>query len=272
MSDRTHLKTVEDIALKAGQFIESQWNHPNREMEYKGEVDLVTEVDKTAESMILEELQRAFPNDQFIAEESGVHGEHRGRTWFIDPLDGTTNFAHGFPHFCVSIGLIDPNGSDIGVVYQPVQKQLFSAQAGFGATLNGRKIRVSKTPELSRSLLATGFPYDRWTNPDNNSHRAVHLLRHCQGLRRAGAAALDLAYVAAGWLDGYWEDRLKPWDCAAGLTLVREAGGQVTNFRGETATPISGDYIATNGVIHDALKNAVHQAPLQPVMNEGTDP
>ena len=216
-----NLKLAQDAAIRAGRFISEQWNQSGRIMKYKGAVDLVTGVDQSAEEMILSDLTRYFPEDHMIAEESGARGREDGRTWYIDPLDGTTNFAHGFPHFCVSIGMVDPNGPDIGVIYDPIQDRLFSGEEGKGATLNGSQMSVSKTLKLEQALLATGFPYDRWTNIDNNSHRLAHLLRRCQGIRRAGAAALDLAYVASGWLDGYWEDRLKPWDCAAGLLIVR---------------------------------------------------
>jgi len=253
---------AEAAARRAGQYIAEQWQQPDKALEYKGAVDLVTQVDKAAESMILDALRHARPGDRILAEESGTHGTDGQRIWVIDPLDGTTNFAHGFPHFCVSIGLVNPDGADVGVIYDPITQRMFSALEGQGAFLNGIPMSVSHTTELSRSLLATGFPYDRWTHPDNNSHRFSHLLRRCQGIRRAGAAALDLAYVAAGWLDGYWEDRLKPWDCAAGILLVREAGGRVTDFAGQAAHPWSGDFIATNDMIHDALRAAVAKAPL----------
>jgi myo-inositol-1(or 4)-monophosphatase len=197
-----------------------------------------------------------------VSEEAGRVGPEGGaRWWWVDPLDGTTNFSHGFPHFAVSIASEDADGLRVGVVLEPLSGRCFSASRGGGAFLDGRRLSVSAVPDLDAALLATGFPYDRRTNPDNNVHRVAHLIRRCQGIRRAGAAALDLAYVAAGWLDGYWEDRLKPWDLAAGALLVREAGGLVTAFGGQPLDLVAGQCVASNGRVHPALTLAVDESP-----------
>jgi len=253
------LETAIAAARAAGTYIRGQWDS-DIEMEYKGEVDLVSLVDRHAEALILERISATYPQDRIIAEETGSVGEITERVWYVDPLDGTTNFAHGLPHFCVSIGLVVEGSPSVGVIYEPIRDWLFIARRGYGATLNGRRLRISKTTDLGRSLLATGFPYDRWTNPQNNSREAMYLLRRCQGLRRAGAAALDLAYVAAGWLDGYWEDRLHPWDFSAGVLLVQEAGGTVSHYEGVPLQMARRDLVATNGFTHDALLRAITAA------------
>jgi myo-inositol-1(or 4)-monophosphatase len=255
------LQVAMEAARAAGLYIRTQWD-TGVEMEYKGEVDLVSEVDRHAEKIVVTAIQVAFPGDKIVAEESGSHSGAESRVWYVDPLDGTTNFAHGVPHFCVSVGLVVDHIPTVGVIYEPTRDWLFVAVLGHGATLNERRLRVSETEDLGQALLATGFPYDRRTNPDNNGHRAMHLLRQCQGLRRAGAAALDLAYVAAGWLDGYWEDRLKSWDVAAGLVLVREAGGHITRFDGTEPDIEKGDFVATNGALQPALLDALSSVPI----------
>lgn len=226
------------IAQAAGDLIRARWDQPV-DVSHKGEVDLVTEVDLASEALIVEALRARFPADHIVAEE-GSGGDREGappaaRTWIIDPLDGTTNFSHGLPHFCVSIALCDADGPLVGVVHEPIRRWTFSAVRGGGAWRDGTRLSVSPCAILDRALLATGFPYDRRTALKNNFSEAAHLLRQGQGLRRAGAAALDLAYVAAGWLDGYWESRLSAWDIAAGALLVTEAGGVVT---GDDGTPL----------------------------------
>jgi myo-inositol-1(or 4)-monophosphatase len=258
---RAELETATRAAQAGAALIRAAWGKPPR-VEHKGDVDLVTETDLAAEAAVLAILRATFPGDVFVSEEDGRSGlEGASRWWWIDPLDGTTNFAHGFPHFAVSIASEDADGLRVGVVLEPITQRVFAAARGMGATLNGAPLRASLTPDLNAALLATGFPYDRRTNPDNNVHRVAHLIRRCQGIRRAGAAALDLAYVAAGWLDGYWEDRLKPWDLAAGALLVREAGGLASDFDLGPLSLQSGRCVASNGHFHEQLAAAVLSAP-----------
>jgi myo-inositol-1(or 4)-monophosphatase len=243
-------------AERAGEAMLRRWE-TGVDVGFKGEVDLVTEVDVECERLILEVLRGAFPGDAIVAEEGGRTGAAGRRLWHVDPLDGTTNYSHGFPQFCCSIALEDAAGLAVGVVHAPVYGWTFSAVRGGGAFRNGRPLRVSATAALDRALLATGFPYDRRTNPDNNTDRFAYLLRRCQGIRRAGAAALDLAFVAAGWLDGYWETRLHSWDVAAGALLVREAGGTLTALDGGAARFESGEMVASNGLFHVQLVEAL---------------
>ena len=229
--------------------------------EYKGDADLVTVADRTAEKLIRERLAEAFPEHGIYGEEGTrdrMEGEFR---WYVDPLDGTTNFAHGFPQFCVSMGLeqrqaglaANDDGTLVAaVIYDPTRDELFVAERGRGALLNGKPIRVTQTRELVESLLATGFPSrKRHENPNIHFYHEFCLRSH--GVRRAGSAALDLAYVAAGRLDGFWEFNLNPWDTAAGILLVEEAGGQVTSFSGAHFKLDSREILASNGLIHAEL-------------------
>ena len=231
------------------------------ETEYKGDVDLVTVADRAAEKLIRERLGEAFP-------EHGVYGEEGTRErmegelrWYVDPLDGTTNFAHGFPQVCVSLGLEQrPAGLDAGqdgtivagVIYDPMRDELYTAERGRGARLNGKPMRVSKTPELAESLIATGFP-SRKRHDSPNVHFYHEFTLRSHGVRRAGSAALDLAYVAAGRLEAFWEFNLNPWDTAAGILLVEEAGGRVTDFAGGPFQLNSREVLASNGLIHAEL-------------------
>lgn len=243
-----------DIAKAAGALIRQGWGHAGQ-IDYKGEVNLVTEYDRRAETLIVEMLGKKFPGHHLYAEERGDAGPGDSPyTWLIDPLDGTTNFAHGFPIFAVSIGLMHQSESILGVVFDPIREELFAAGAGLGARLNGARIKVSDTPELDRALLATGFAYDRRTSSDNNVDNLARFVRRCQGVRRPGSATLDLAYVACGRLDGFWEMNLFPWDVMAGGLIVREAGGKVTDFSGGTDGYLSGRRIvASNGHIHEQM-------------------
>jgi myo-inositol-1(or 4)-monophosphatase len=231
------------------------------ETEYKGDVDLVTVADRTVEKLIRGRLGEAFPEHGIYGEEGTrerLEGEFR---WYVDPLDGTTNFAHGFPQFCVSLGLEQrPAGLEAGqdgtlvaaVIYDPMRDELYTAERGRGARLNGKPMRVSKTPELAEALLATGFPSSkRHDSPNIHFYQEFTLRSH--GVRRAGSAALDLAFVAAGRLDAFWEFKLNPWDTAAGVLLVQEAGGQVTGFSGNTFRLDSREVLASNGLIHGEL-------------------
>ncbi|MCM0083726.1 inositol monophosphatase [Geomonas sp. Red32] len=219
----------------------------------KGAVDLVTEVDRRCEELIVARLKNAFPDHRFLAEENTYQAGLAPFTWVIDPLDGTTNYAHGFPWFCVSIGLEYEGKVLLGVVYHTMMDELFTAVKGEGAFLNGQPIRVSERAPLNGTLLATGFPYDRTRDNENNFQHFIDFHLECRGVRRAGAAALDLAYVAAGRLDGYWECKLKPWDVAAGSLLVAEAGGKVTNHAGEPYSIYDHRILASNGAIHQEM-------------------
>lgn len=223
-----------------------------QDISHKGLVDLVTEQDRRSEAAIHQIIREAFPEHAILAEEGGVTpgaAEHR---WIVDPLDGTVNYAHGYPVFAVSIAYEHQGELEVGVIYDPLLRELFVAQRGQGATLNGVPIQVSSTTELIQSLLETGFPYDRARLPLALA-QLNHLAAVSQGIRRAGAAALGLAYVAAGRLDGFWEATLNPWDHAAGALLIREAGGAVTTIDGGTYTAMVGNVAASNGHIHPAL-------------------
>ena len=217
------------------------------------ETNLVTEIDRRSEEMIIGRIRRKYPHHDFLAEESGGKERHSEYCWIIDPLDGTTNFTHGLPVFCVSIGL-ERNGEIVaGVVYDPNHDELFTAEKGKGATLNRKRIRVSSTSRLIDSLLVTGFPYTLRDDPEEIIRHFNNFLLEAQALRRLGSAALDLAYVAGGRFDGFWESSLNPWDMAAGVLLVQEAGGKFTDFEGNPSTVHKKAVLTSNGVIHDQM-------------------
>ncbi len=242
-----------EVARTAGAILRQGFGR-ERTIEYKGEVNLVTEYDRRAEALIVSALQERFPDHRVIGEEGSDTGpEESPYSWLIDPLDGTTNFAHRFPVFAVSIALLERGEGLVGVVFDPTRDELFAAGAGLGARLNDEPISVSQTAELDKSLLATGFAYDRRTAADNNVGNLARFVRRCQGIRRAGAAALDLAYVACGRLDGFWEMGLHPWDVAAGTLLVREAGGRATDLAGDEDYPSGRRIVASNGLIHQQM-------------------
>ena len=248
------LELAVEAALEAGAILVSEFDQPAK-ISYKGEVDLVTQADRRSEEAIVGRLHHYFPNHLIVAEEGGgQEGDARYR-WIVDPLDGTTNFAHGYPCFAVSIGFEQAGELLAGVIYQPITKELFTAFRGEGAYLNGKRIQVSSIERLSTSLLATGFPSTkRARNP--NIHYYWNFTLRSHGVRRDGSAALDLASVACGRFDGFWEFGLRAWDTAAGVLLVGEAGGVVTNFAGQPYSP--GDYetLASNGRIHAELRQA----------------
>ena len=254
---KSYLPEVEAIAREAGALLMGYFaGHVT--IEYKGDVDLVTEADRASERLIVERLRRHWPEHGIIGEE-GVRSDPTAEyRWYVDPLDGTTNFAHGYPVFCVSIGLVRNAANEkaeqleLGVLYDPTRNEMFSAARGQGATLNGKPIHVSQTKTLAESILGTGFPsHKRHKNPNIHFYHQLTLRSH--GLRRAGSAALDLANVASGRYDGFWEFNLNPWDTAAGALLVQEAGGLVTRFDGSPFRLDSREVLASNGVIHQEL-------------------
>jgi myo-inositol-1(or 4)-monophosphatase len=248
------LLELEPIAREAGALLLTYFN-PQIKIEYKGDVDLVTAADRASEKLIVERLQAKWPQHGIVGEEgtrSDIGAEYR---WLVDPLDGTTNFAHGYPVFCVSIALVRHDDQlEVGVLYDPTRDELFVAERDGGATLNGTPIHVSKTTRLGESILGTGFPsHKRHKNPNIHFYQQITLRSH--GVRRAGSAALDLANVASGRYDGFWEFNLNPWDTAAGVLIVQEAGGTVTRFDGTPFRLDSREVLASNGLIHEELLN-----------------
>lgn len=224
----------------------------------KGDIDLVTEADLASEKLLIERINSHYPRHRILAEESGasegvgaVPGEGEWR-WIIDPLDGTTNYAHGYPCFCVSIGVERAGRIEMGVVYDPTRDELFAAERGRGATMNERRVRVSAVEDLNRAMLCTGFPYNVRERPDFARDFTNFTLK-AQAVRRDGSAALDLAYVACGRFDGFWENGLNPWDVAAGVLLIEEAGGRVTDFRGGPLDIYTPKVLASNGLLHEAM-------------------
>jgi myo-inositol-1(or 4)-monophosphatase len=230
------------------------------QIEYKNPINLVTDADHAAEQCVIDHLRSHFPTHRFLAEERGqIDDAPSPYVWIIDPLDGTTNFAHGFPTYAVSIGLEYEGRCILGVVFDPSRNELFTAIEHRGAHLNGRPIHASQTTTLDKSLLVTGFAYDIRETPRNNlDHFATFALK-AQGLRRTGSAALDLCYVAAGRFDGFWEVRLSPWDMAAGSVIVREAGGRLTDFSGKDLSIYGQELVASNGHIHEAMLTVLNQ-------------
>ena len=239
-------------ALAAGAVLRQNYRRPQR-ITLKGVIDPVTESDLKAQEIIMALIRQAFPEHSFLAEESVAEEGAKGQRWIIDPLDGTVNFAHGFPVFCVSIAYEGTTGVEYGVVYDPLRDELFEAFKSGGAWLNGGEIRVSETDNLERALLATGFPYDIRGRLGGTMARLGRVLSQVQGVRRAGSAALDLCYVACGRLDGFWEENLKPWDTAAGALMVAEAGGRLTTFDGGVFELTSANVAASNGRLHEAI-------------------
>ncbi len=244
---------------EAGALLKKSWNKP-KQIHKKGAINLVTQVDKAAEKRVIAIIRKSFPNHAFLAEESGASGtgpqDPKGPVpfrWIIDPLDGTTNYAHDLPISTVSIAFEDSGVVQLGGIYDPFRDELFFAEKGKGAFLNGKKIHVSKTKLLGDSLLCTGFPYDRRKDPDPYLRIFREFLLTAQELRRLGSAALDLCYVACGRLDGYWEFKLNAWDKAAGMLIVEEAGGTVTDLSGKPSRVDSIQTVASNGLIHPQM-------------------
>jgi myo-inositol-1(or 4)-monophosphatase len=243
------LAVASEAARTAGALLR-QNIHGKREISYKGDINLVTEMDRLSEHTVVEALLAAFPDHGIMAEEETMIRSDSGYMWIIDPIDGTTNYAHGYPCFSVSIALEHDGEIVVGVVYDPMRDELFSAQKSEGARLNGTAIRVSTVDTLIKSLLSTGFPYDRKVSEKNNLDYFHSLLMASQEVRRDGSAALDLCYVAAGRFDGFWELKLKPWDVAAGSLIVREAGGLISDFSGTRFSIHDDEILASNGRIH----------------------
>lgn len=266
ISDLNQLQIFLDVAteaaLAAGAILQAYWGNLEA-IEEKGRPgDLVTEADKAAEAAILQILHRHVPDHKILAEESGQLGNQESAyLWAIDPLDGTTNYAHQYPASAVSVGLLIDGIPQVGAIFDPFREELFRAAKGLGATRNRRPIRVSDTATLEKSLLVTGFAYDRRQTTDNNYAEFCHLTHLTQGVRRSGSAALDLAYVACGRLDGYWERGLSAWDIAAGIVLLEEAGGTVTAYDRSPLNISSGRILATNGPLHSSLSQALQHVP-----------
>jgi myo-inositol-1(or 4)-monophosphatase len=244
------LPHIQQIAREAGDLLMKHFGKVD--VEYKGEVDVVTVADRESEKLIVERLTKLWPDHDLVGEEGARRSHGSDYRWYIDPLDGTTNFAHGYPVFCVSIALEHRKELVAGVVFDPTRNELFAAEKGSGATLNGRPMHVSKIDDLAQSLVATGFPSQkRHKNP--NIHFYHHITLKTHGIRRAGSAAMDLAYTACGRFDGYWEFNLNPWDTAAGVLLVREAGGIVSDTDGAPFDIASKEVVASNGLLHGTL-------------------
>ncbi len=251
------LQVAIEAAREAGKLLKQSVGKI-KTIEQKGGHDrnLVTEVDKKSEEIIVQIIKKRYPNHEILAEERGSQGKSKTK-WIIDPLDGTTNFTHSLPVFCVSIGVEHEGEMVCGVIYDPNFDEMFSAEKGKGAFLNGKRIHVSQTPTLNKSLLVTGFPYNIVENPNNAVERFVNFLMKAQAVRRMGSAAIDLAYVACGRYDGFWEVALNPWDMAAGVLLVEEAGGKVTMFDGRPLDIYGTEILASNGVIHGAMQEVL---------------
>ena len=263
------LEIATEAALAAGAVLQGYLGKLNAVIEKGRPGDLVTEADKASEAVILEILRRHFPSHAILAEESGKLGNTESEfLWAIDPLDGTTNYAHQYPFFAASIGLLIAGVPQIGVIFDPFHDELFRAAIGLGATRNRCRIKVSETAQLSKSLLVTGFAYDRRETTDNNYAEFCHLTHLTQGVRRRGSAALDLAHVACGRLDGYWERGIAPWDIAAGVVLLEEAGGKVTAYDGSPLSIESGRILATNGHIHASLSHELQQVKSESRLRE----
>ncbi len=231
MNNTPTLPDLEHMARQAGKILHDRYEKDNK-VSYKGVIDLVTDVDHASEAYILGEIQSRFPTHRILSEEAGGLDGHDEHLWLIDPIDGTVNFAHGVPFFSVSIAYAHKGVVTHGAVYDPMRDEMFTGERGHGSHLNGRVLKVSDAEELVRSLMVTGFPYDLWTTDRNNLEFFGKFARSSQGVRRLGSAALDLCYVAAGRIDGYWELSLNPWDLAAGGVIAEEAGARVTTLDG----------------------------------------
>jgi myo-inositol-1(or 4)-monophosphatase len=255
---------LEGIARQAGVVLMGGYGNV-RHVQQKGVIDLVTEFDKRSEEIILSFIQKEFPDYAILAEESGRNETISEYQWVIDPLDGTTNFAHGIPIFCVSIGLLKNNSPIVGVVYDPFRSEMFSAESGHGASLNNQPIHVSSRSDLGQAVVSTGFPYDVRTNPRNNLAHFVQFQLRTQAVRHLGSAALDCTWTAMGRLDGYWEFGVKPWDIGAGALIVREAGGLVTFVDGDEDFLSTDSILVSNGLLHEQMLRVLTEGSAAPL-------
>lgn len=246
------LDDIIEVSKKAGSVLEAHYGE-RQKIHFKGEIDLVTDVDRESEELIMAFVRERYPSHSILTEESPPHVGESTYRWIIDPLDGTTNYAHGYPFFSVSVAVEREGKIVAGAVYDPLRDECFSACAGSGAFLNERVIRVSKVDTLRRALLATGFPYDINTSDETNIDYFEAYARTAQALRRDGSAALDLCYLACGRFDGFWELKLRPWDTAAGFLIVSEAKGVITGLAGEPYSIYDGDIIGSNALIHEQM-------------------
>ena len=256
-ADQPFLPPMESIAHEAGALLMDYFDK-HIKIEYKGDADLVTAADRKSEALIRDRIRHLWPDHDVLGEEGGLRDTGSDYRWYVDPLDGTTNFAHGYPVFCVSLALEHKDEMIAGLCFDPTRNEMFTAERGKGSRLNGSPIHVSKTTNLAESLVATGFPsHKRHKNPNIHFYHQITLRTH--GVRRAGSAALDLCSVASGRFDGFWEFNLNPWDTAAGVLIVEEAGGRVTDFGGGRFQLNSRETLASNGIIHDALLREFQQ-------------
>jgi myo-inositol-1(or 4)-monophosphatase len=246
------MQTCAEAARRGGEVLRRAFGR-QRTIEYKGGIDLVTDADRASEAVLLEFLRARFPDAALLAEESGASGGAGRLRFIVDPLDGTTNYAHGLPHFAVNVGVEDERGLAAGATYDPVRDELFLAGRGEGATLNGQRIQVSGATDLGRALLCTGFPYDIHQDPEFTLELFAAYMTRARAVRRMGSAALDLAYVACGRFDGFWEAKLKPWDLAPGILLLAEAGGAVADYDGGQEMMRTGGICAATPVLHAQL-------------------
>jgi myo-inositol-1(or 4)-monophosphatase len=251
------LNVAREAALTAGNFLKECFGRESG-IEYKGDINLVTERDKESQTIIYKMIKENFPFHSILGEEDLNVEKDKEMLWLIDPIDGTTNFARSLPAFCVSIAFMRGGRVQVGVVYIPLLDEMFYAVRGLGAFLNKKPIHVSREKEIGKSLLATGFPYDRRESKINNVDHFNKFIVRALGIRRMGAAAMDICYTAAGRFDGFWELKLFPWDTAAGLLMVEEAGGKVTNFSDNPFDPFMKECIASNGLIHSQMLEIIH--------------
>jgi myo-inositol-1(or 4)-monophosphatase len=265
------LQFANEIAHSAGEILRNGFAQPHQMNLKTAQTDIVTETDRHAEDAIVSRIRATYPDHRILGEEGGTYAPEDssgdGYQWVIDPLDGTTNFANGIPHFSVSIALRAPDGEPIvGVVYDPMRDEQFAAAKGQGATLNGYPLQVTTTDTLAQAVVASGFPYDKWQGIDNNVTDWGHFVERTRGIRRMGSAALDLAYVGAGRFDGYWEQKLHLWDMMAGVLIVEEAGGKVTGYDAQRASMFveMPKIIASNGHIHTAMYDVLRLGDAAP--------
>lgn len=252
------------LAEGAGNILVKHYQRIHK-IERKKNAGIVTEADKHSEAYLIDQIFRKYPNSSILAEESGQHKGDSSLVWIIDPLDGTTNYAHGFPWFCVSIGVLKDGKPAAGVIFNPLSKEMFFAEVGRGAYLNRKMIQVSKTAALKDSLLGTGFYYMKGTSLRAEMEIFTKMNEYALGVRRPGSAALDLAYVASGRYDAFWEKHLSPWDVAAGFVLVTEAGGRISNYCGAKTSVFDKEVVASNGVLHNRITKIISATPKKSV-------